>query len=276
MASQDPKVDNVKRTTISYTMDWGSKSITTISLLPWQILTWIVESPLPPTLLATLLTALHARPFAPLPMVFPPVLLFSTYLNISSYTVDSAGLTAAWSGLYLIMANRRSVSGTSWGRRMGSKFGARGLVRGSAMVLAGMNVVGGGLTYVSGKRDDLEERVVWEGGKKFEGMVGGMMYMIWAVYLAQGCNMKRYRMFPMGKKGVWDKRGAICSMKQEYRCTNTSWLKYWQYILRCPKYSGIVLAIPLLVCNQFDIRTLARSPDYGSCAECLSDISGAD
>jgi hypothetical protein len=124
-----------------------------------QVLTPIAESPLPPTILATLLTALHARPFQRLPMLFPPVLLFSTYLNLNNYAVDSAGLTAAWSGLYLILANRRKPNGTSWGTRIGSKFGARGLTRGSAMILAGVNVVGCGFVYGFGKRETTEKNV---------------------------------------------------------------------------------------------------------------------
>jgi len=103
-------------------------------------------------LLATLITALHARPFRLLPMLFPPVLLFSTYLNLSNFTVDSAGLTAAWSGLYLLLARRRKVAGVNFGSRMGNTFGARGLTRGAAMVLAGANVVGGGVTYALGLR----------------------------------------------------------------------------------------------------------------------------
>ena len=66
-----------------------------------------IENPLPPTLLATLITAQHMRPFQPLPMIFPPILLFSSYLNINSYKIDAAGITAAWSGLYLLLASRR-------------------------------------------------------------------------------------------------------------------------------------------------------------------------
>ena len=67
----------------------------------------LLENPLPPTLLATLITAQHMRPFQPLPMIFPPILLFSSYLNINSYKIDAAGVTAAWSGLYLLLASRR-------------------------------------------------------------------------------------------------------------------------------------------------------------------------
>lgn len=67
-----------------------------------------VENSVPPTLLATLITAQHARPFQPLPMLFPPVLLFSSYLNLSNFKTDAAGMTAAWSGLYAILAMRRN------------------------------------------------------------------------------------------------------------------------------------------------------------------------
>ena len=68
----------------------------------------ITENSVPPTLLATLITAQHARPFQPLPMLFPPILLFSSYLNLSDYKTDAAGITAAWSGLYALLAIRRS------------------------------------------------------------------------------------------------------------------------------------------------------------------------
>ncbi len=91
-------------------------------------------------------------------MLFPPVLLFSTYLNLSSYTIDSAGLTAAWSGLYILLARRRKVAGANISSRLGSKFGARGLTRGGAMFLAGANVLGCGVTYAFGRRSAEEKR----------------------------------------------------------------------------------------------------------------------
>jgi hypothetical protein len=90
-------------------------------------------------------------------MLFPPVLLFSTYLNLSNYTIDSAGLTAAWSGLYLLLARRRKVAGVALGNRLGNKFGARGLTRGAAIGLAGLNAVGCGITYAFGRRKDEEK-----------------------------------------------------------------------------------------------------------------------
>lgn len=121
-----------------------------------------IESSLPPTILATLITALHARPFKPIPMIFPPVLLFSTYLNLSSYNIDSAGITAAWSGLYLLLARKRKGPG-GFTTRLSSKFGARGLIRGATMGVAAMNLVGGGVTYAFGRRSkEDEERAVWE------------------------------------------------------------------------------------------------------------------
>ncbi|EKD13824.1 hypothetical protein LZ554_007529 [Drepanopeziza brunnea f. sp. 'monogermtubi'] len=131
MSSKD--TDVAKKTAIAYATEWG-------------------KNPLPPMATATVITALHARPFQPLPFAFAPVLLFSTYLNLSDYKIDSAGITAAWSGLYLLLARRRKVKGTSFAGRMGSKFGARGLTRGAAMGLAGVNVVGCGITYAFGKR----------------------------------------------------------------------------------------------------------------------------
>ncbi|KAK6605012.1 hypothetical protein H4I96_05594 [Botrytis cinerea] len=136
MSDQDQAVENAKKTTISYAQDWGR------------------ELTSPPVLLATFTTALHARPLQPLPLAFTPVFLFSTYLNLSGYAIDSAGLTAAWSGLYLILANRRKASGKNMYARIGSKFGARGMVRGAAMGVAGLNLVGGGITYAFGKRAD--------------------------------------------------------------------------------------------------------------------------
>jgi len=40
-------------------------------------------------------------------MLFPPILLFSSYMNVNGYKTDAAGLAAAWSGLYMILARRR-------------------------------------------------------------------------------------------------------------------------------------------------------------------------
>jgi hypothetical protein len=84
-------------------------------------------------------------------MIFPPLLLFSTYLNLQGYKVDSAGTTAAFSGLYLVLAGRRR-------NPLMSKFGARGLIRGATMGLCLANVVGGGLAYMFGSRSKEDDK----------------------------------------------------------------------------------------------------------------------
>lgn len=57
----------------------------------------------------------------------------------------------------MLLARRRKVAGAGFGARLGNKYGARGLTRGGAMVLAGANVVGCGITYAFGKRKDEEK-----------------------------------------------------------------------------------------------------------------------
>ncbi|KAF1946175.1 hypothetical protein EJ02DRAFT_450946 [Clathrospora elynae] len=104
------------------------------------------ENSVPPTLLATLITSQHARPFQVFPMMFPPILLLSSYLNLSNYKTDAAGITAAWSGLYALMAMRRSQG-------IKNKFTVRGVVRGGSLALCAVNVVGCGLAYTFGKRE---------------------------------------------------------------------------------------------------------------------------
>ena len=81
-------------------------------------------------------------------MLFPPILLFSSYLNLQGFKADSAGLTSAWSAAYLVLAARRKGG-------FRSKFGARGLVRGATMALCAVNVVSGGLVYAfKGRKDE--------------------------------------------------------------------------------------------------------------------------
>ena len=72
-------------------------------------------------------------------------MLFSTYLNLQGYKIDSAGTTAAVSGAYLVLAGRRRNA-------LISKFGTRGIIRGATIGLCLANVVGGGLAYVFGSR----------------------------------------------------------------------------------------------------------------------------
>ena len=100
--------------------------------------------------LATLVLAQHIRPPQFLPLTFVPVLLGSSYLNLYGYTTDSAGVTAAWSGLYFLLASRRKVS-------VRQKFGPRGILRGSSMGLCAVNVACCGFVYATGKRDEEEE-----------------------------------------------------------------------------------------------------------------------
>lgn len=102
---------------------------------------------MPPLGLATLITALHYRPFQPLPMVFTPILLFSSYINVAGFKIDSAGITAAWSGLYVLLALRRRQPS------LRQKFTARGATRGTAIGLGAVNCVAGGVKYVNGDRE---------------------------------------------------------------------------------------------------------------------------
>lgn len=78
-------------------------------------------------------------------MIFPPLLLGSTYLNLQGFKIDSAGTTAALSGAYLVLAGRRRNA-------LFSKFGARGITRGATVGLCLANVIGGGLAYMFGSR----------------------------------------------------------------------------------------------------------------------------
>ncbi|KAL1877580.1 hypothetical protein VTK73DRAFT_8489 [Phialemonium thermophilum] len=131
-------------------------------------------SSMPPMGLATLITALHFRPFQPLPMLFAPLLLFSSYLNVAGFKIDSAGMTAAWSGLYVLLAARRargsrglfrlpflslsSASPAAPARR--GFFSARSAVSAAAMGLGTVNCLAGGWVYATGDRkaEDAERR----------------------------------------------------------------------------------------------------------------------
>ncbi|KAI9754260.1 MAG: hypothetical protein M4579_004791 [Chaenotheca gracillima] len=115
-----------------------------------KVIVW-GESPLPPSILATLIAAQHLQPPQLVPLLFPPVLMFTSYLNLNSFTIDAAGLNAAWSGLYLLMARRRKQSFTS-------KWGPRGIIRGATLGLCIANVLGGGLTYAIGSRRSEEAK----------------------------------------------------------------------------------------------------------------------
>ncbi|EGE03077.1 hypothetical protein TEQG_02114 [Trichophyton equinum CBS 127.97] len=107
------------------------------------------ESSFPPTLLATFVTALHFRPFQFVPMIFPPVLLLTSYMNLAGFKKDAAGASAAWSGLYILLAGRRK-------QEFRKKWSARGMVRGAAIGVGLANLVGGGMAYVLGTREGEE------------------------------------------------------------------------------------------------------------------------
>ncbi|KAL6714902.1 hypothetical protein ACLMJK_007162 [Lecanora helva] len=111
------------------------------------------ESSVPPTALASLILAQSLRPPQFLPLLFPPVLLFTSYMNLSSYTTEAAGINAAWSGLYMLLARRRKAP--NWSK----KFGTRGIIRGTTMGFCGINLVAGGWVYLLGKREEKEEGV---------------------------------------------------------------------------------------------------------------------
>ncbi|KAI0901237.1 hypothetical protein F4806DRAFT_492126 [Annulohypoxylon nitens] len=100
-----------------------------------------------PTGLATLITALHWRPFQTRPMLFVPILLFSSYSNLQGFKIDSAGMTAAASGTYALLAMRRRAPSFR------SRFTIRGVVRGAAIGIAAVNMVTAGWVYANGDRE---------------------------------------------------------------------------------------------------------------------------
>ncbi|KAH6695308.1 hypothetical protein F5X68DRAFT_227292 [Plectosphaerella plurivora] len=114
---------------------------------------------MPPAIHAILIAALHGRPAQPLPLLFAPALLFSSYVSLAGFPTDSAGMTCAWSGLYTLLALRRK-------QRIAAKFSPRGIVRAGAMTLGLANTVAGGYAYAMGdrKRDeaDRKARARWQ------------------------------------------------------------------------------------------------------------------
>ncbi|KAK6431801.1 hypothetical protein LTR95_012034 [Oleoguttula sp. CCFEE 5521] len=129
MPGSTPPEEKAKQGALQYAKAWG-------------------ENPLPATLLATLISAQHLRPFQTLPMLFPPILLFSSYLNVNGYKTDAAGLTSAWSAAYLVLARRRKQA-------FGSKFGVRGVTRGATLGLCLANLLGGGVAYAFGEKKEV-------------------------------------------------------------------------------------------------------------------------
>ena len=102
--------------------------------------------------LLTLITSLHARPFRPLPMLFPPLLAFSSYLTLAGFKIDGAGMTAAWSGMYVLLEWRRWQKSSSLGRPRLRLPDLRGVVRFGATTLAVVNCMAGVWVYATGDR----------------------------------------------------------------------------------------------------------------------------
>ncbi|KAI0384756.1 hypothetical protein F5Y04DRAFT_247735 [Hypomontagnella monticulosa] len=100
-----------------------------------------------PTGLATLITALHFRPLQVRPMLFVPILLFSSYSNLQGFKIDSAGITAAASGTYALLALRRRPAAFM------NRFSIRGIVRGAAVGIGLINAATAGWVYAMGDRE---------------------------------------------------------------------------------------------------------------------------
>ncbi|KAK4166246.1 hypothetical protein QBC43DRAFT_368569 [Cladorrhinum sp. PSN259] len=115
-----------------------------------QLKAWATSS-IPSMTLTTLIIALHARPFQPLPLLFSPLLTFSSYLTLAGFKIDGAGMTAAWSGIYFLLAARRRPGSIR------NKLSLRGGVRATAMGLAGANTIAGGYAYATGNRKEEEQ-----------------------------------------------------------------------------------------------------------------------
>lgn len=99
---------------------------------------------MPPAGLATLITALHFRPLQLRPMAFVPILLFSSYINLQGFKKDAAGISAAASGTYALLALRRRSRGL---------LSVRGVVRGAAIGLGVVNALAGGWVYATASRE---------------------------------------------------------------------------------------------------------------------------
>jgi len=154
------------------------------------------ENSLNPMLLATLATPQHLRPVRFPGILFTPALVLDSYASLRGYKKDAAGLLAAQSGLYLLLAGRRkrkvssgvvrtvlgrlgkSLSGgggkggTGGGSGGGSGslawkeaglFSVRGALKGTTLVFCAVNVVAGGLAYTFGDREQ-ERRMRGEAG----------------------------------------------------------------------------------------------------------------
>ena len=93
-------------------------------------------------MLASMVLAQALRPPQYLMLVFPPVLLLSTYVNILDFKEESAAITGSWSALYYVLSRRRK-------QEFRQKLTYRGLIRGGTQATCMMNVLGCGYVYVT-------------------------------------------------------------------------------------------------------------------------------
>lgn len=80
-------------------------------------------------------------------MLFVPILLFSSYSNLQGFKIDSAGITAAASGTYALLALRRRPAAFM------NRFSIRGIVRGAAVGIGLINAATAGWVYAMGDRE---------------------------------------------------------------------------------------------------------------------------
>src|SRR5436190_5531124 len=91
---------------------------------------------------------MHMRPVEPFRLIFAPLLLCSSYVSTAGWLIDSAGMSAALSGLYAILAwRRRPPMNKKW---LASRFSPRAAVRGAAIGLGALNFVSGSQIYLTG------------------------------------------------------------------------------------------------------------------------------
>lgn len=89
-----------------------------------------------------MMLARAVRPVRFLQLPFPAFLLAGAWFNTMGATEDAAGITASWSGIYLI-ASRGFPS-----FREASKKTLRGVVRTGTLGMCWMNLLGGGYVYI--------------------------------------------------------------------------------------------------------------------------------
>lgn len=103
---------------------------------------WWLESAVPPTVTASMMLARAVRPVRFLQLPFPFVLLTGAWFNTMGATTEAAGITASWSGVYIV-ASRGFPS-----FREASQKSLRGMVRTGTIAMCWMNLLGGGYVHV--------------------------------------------------------------------------------------------------------------------------------